>query len=125
MLCEIFCTILSQGTTSNKVNVGDRAGICHSFIAIDPKLFGDPEDIKNVFSGFLQELRDAPKAEGESRIYTHGEKEHFAFADRMQNGVEVNINTVAEMRNLADYLKMDTDSYLGEMNMEVEYESSY
>ncbi|NLB42692.1 MAG: Ldh family oxidoreductase, partial [Clostridiales bacterium] len=82
MLCEIFCAILSQGTTSNKVNVGGRAGICHSFIAIDPKLFGAPEQIKEVFSGFLQELRDAPKAESQSRIYTHGEKEHFAYADR-------------------------------------------
>ncbi|NLC42973.1 MAG: Ldh family oxidoreductase, partial [Clostridiales bacterium] len=125
MLCEIFCSILSQGTSSNKVNVGGKSGICHSFIAIDPKLFGAPEVIKNVFSEFLQELRDAPKAEGESRIYTHGEKEHFAYADRMENGVEININTVAEMRDLADYLKMDTDAYLGEMNIEVEYESSY
>lgn len=125
MLCEIFCSILSQGTTSNKVNVEGRAGICHSFIAIDPKLFGDPDEIIKTLSRFLQELRDAPKAEGKSRIYTHGEKEHFAYADRMQNGIDVNINTVAEMRNLADYLKMDSDAYLGEMNIEVDYESSY
>jgi L-2-hydroxycarboxylate dehydrogenase (NAD+) len=125
MLCEIFCSILSQGTTSNKVNVGGKAGVCHSFIAIDPKIFGDTEQIKRHFSAYLQELRDAPKAEGQTRIYTHGEKEAFAYEDRLRNGIDININTVAEMRDLANYLGMDVDAYLGEMKIEVDYESTY
>jgi L-2-hydroxycarboxylate dehydrogenase (NAD+) len=125
MLCEIFCSILSQGTTSNKTNTEGRAGICHSFLVIDPKLFGDPEQIKKHFSTFLQELRDAPKAEGASRIYTHGEKEAFAYAERIKNGIDININTVAEMRELAVYLGMDANAYLGEIKIQKGYESSY
>ena len=56
----------------------------------------------------------APKAEGAERIYTHGEKEVIAYEDRLENGIDVNINTVAEMVDLCNYLNMDVKEYLGE-----------
>ena len=74
MLCEIFCSILSMGTTSNFAMQGGKSGICHGFIAINPKNFGDPEAIKAHLSTYLRQLRESPKAEGAERIYTHGEK---------------------------------------------------
>lgn len=54
-----------------------------------------------------------PKADGQDRIYTHGEKEAAAYADRMKNGIDVNINTVAEMIEMAKFLGMDSEKYLG------------
>ncbi|MBO5726251.1 MAG: Ldh family oxidoreductase, partial [Clostridia bacterium] len=89
MLCEIFCSILSMGLTSNHTHIGGKGGTCHGFIAIDPKVFGDADAIKEHLSTFLQELREAPKADGQDRIYTHGEKEVFAYKDRMENGLDV------------------------------------
>jgi LDH2 family malate/lactate/ureidoglycolate dehydrogenase len=65
-------------------------------------------------STLLTELRESPKAEGAERIYTHGEKEIIALEDRMKNGIEVNINTVAEMVDLCNYLEMDVKEYLGD-----------
>ena len=62
----------------------------------------------------MTELRESPKAEGAERIYTHGEKEILALEDRQKNGIEVNINTVAEMVDLCNYLEMDVKEYLGE-----------
>lgn len=114
MLCEIFCSILSMGLTSNHTHIGGKGGTCHGFIAIDPAVFGDAEAIKNHLSTFLQELREAPKADGATRIYTHGEKEVFALRDRLENGIEVNMGTVAEMVDLCKYLGMDVKKYLGE-----------
>nr|WP_287499546.1 Ldh family oxidoreductase [Veillonella sp.] len=76
MIAELFSSILSQGGTSNKCMVGGKSNICHGFMAINPEFFGDPAEIKKHFSQFLQELREAPKAQGQDRIYTHGEKEH-------------------------------------------------
>lgn len=114
MLCEIFCSILSMGLTSNHTHIGGKGGTCHGFIAIDPAVFGDAAAIKEHLSTFLQELREAPKAEGEARIYTHGEKEVFAYKDRLENGIDVNIGTVAEMVDLCKYLDMDVKEYLGE-----------
>lgn len=124
MLCEIFCSVFSQGTPSSHVNVGGKSGTCHGFMAVDPHVFGDPEAIKEHFSAYLQELRDAPKADGQTRIYTHGEKEVFAYQDRMQNGIDVNINTVAEMADMAKYLGMDVEKYLGKVDV-TGLESSY
>jgi LDH2 family malate/lactate/ureidoglycolate dehydrogenase len=114
MFCEIFCSILSMGLTSNHTHMNGKGGTCHGFIAINPAIFGDADAIRSHLSTFLQELRDAPKAEGAARIYTHGEKEVLACEDRLKNGIDVNINTVAEMVDLANYLKMDVKEYLGE-----------
>ena len=125
MLCEIFCSIFSGGLTSNHTHIGGKGGTCHGFMAINPAVFGDSQGMKERFSTFLQELRDAPKAEGQPRIYTHGEKEIFAYADRMKNGIQVNINTVAEMKNLCDYLQMDSVQYLGDVDFSAAKQSSY
>lgn len=125
MLCEIFCSIFSGGLTSNHTHIGGKGGTCHGFMAIDPNVFGDAEAMKERFSVFLQELRDAPKAEGAERIYTHGEQEILAYADRMKNGIDVNINTVAEMKDLCDYLGMDSVAYLGDVDFSAAKQSSY
>ena len=114
MLCEIFTSILSMGLTSNHTHIGGKGGTCHGFVAINPAVFGDPDAIREHLSTLLRELRESPKAEGQERIYTHGEKEVFACEDRMKNGIEVNINTVAEMVDLCNYLGMSVEEYLGE-----------
>ena len=113
MFCEIFTSILSMGLTSNHTHIGGKGGTCHGFIAINPAMFGDAEAIKAHLSTLLRELRESPKADGCDRIYTHGEKEVFAYEDRMKNGINVNINTVAEMVDLCKYLEMDVEKYLG------------
>ena len=125
MLCEIMCSMFSQGTPSSRVNVGGKSGTCHGFMVIDPKVFGDPEAIKAHFSAFLQELRDTPKADGQTRIYTHGEKEAFAYKDRLENGIDVNQKTVVEMCDLATYLGMDYKAYLGDVDITDKVETSY
>ncbi len=125
MLCEIMCSMFSQGTPSSRVNVGGKSGTCHGFMVIDPKVFGDPEAIKAHFSAFLQELRDTPKADGQTRIYTHGEKEAFAYKDRLENGIDVNQKTVVEMCDLAAYLGMDYKAYLGDVDITDKVETSY
>ncbi len=114
MLCEIFTSILSMGLTSNHTHIGGKGGTCHGFVAIDPAVFGDAKAIKEHLSTLLAELRESPKAEGAQCIYTHGEKEVFAYEDRIKNGIDVNINTVAEMVDLCNYLGMDVKEYLGE-----------
>ena len=114
MVAELFSSIISMGTTSDKTNVGGKGGICHGFMVIDPKIFGDAEGMKAHLSAYLEELRNSPKAEGQDRIYIHGEKEVEAMAERMKTGININVNTVAEMRDLAQFLGMDVAEYLGE-----------
>ncbi len=124
MVAELFSSIISMGTTSDKTNVGGKGGICHGFMVMDPKIFGDAEGVKAHLSAYLDELRNSPKAEGKDRIYTHGEKEIFAMEERMKNGIDINVNTVAEMRDLAQYLNMDVVTYLGEKALNVQGKES-
>ena len=119
MMCELLCSITSGGATSNHhVRAsGVGAGTCHAFIVIDPKIFGNEEEMRANLSVFLQELRDAERADENVPIYTHGEKEIAKRADNEKNGVEVDINTVAEMKSLCDSLGMDSREYLGDIDV--------
>lgn len=89
----------------------DKTGICHGFIAINPAVFGNPDEIRKHFSDYLEALRESPKAEGQERIYTHGEKEVLAEKERMEHGIPVNDNTMVELGNLCSYLKLDFQKY--------------
>jgi len=103
LIVELFTAILSGGLTSNHVNTtSEFPGICHSFIAVDYGIFGDKKAIKAYMSAFLRELRESKKAEGQERIYTHGEKEAEMMAARVNGQIPVNEETVAEMKNIAE-----------------------
>ena len=126
MICEIFTSVLSQGLTSNHTHTGDKGGTCHGFIAIDPAVFGDPEMIQRHFSAFLQELREAPKADGRERIYTHGEKEILALERVKAEGVAIDVKTLVEMKQMSEYLGMDFERYFGALTLEdTDYQSIY
>lgn len=118
MMAEILASVLSQGLTSNHTHIGSTSGTCHSFIAINPNLFGDPEAIKTHLSTFLTELRESPKAEGQTRIFTHGEKEVEAYNKMIEEGIPVNDSTIKEMEAICQEYGIDMQSYLGELVFE-------
>jgi LDH2 family malate/lactate/ureidoglycolate dehydrogenase len=62
----------------------------HWFIAIKIEAFTDPADFKKISGDILRQLRASKKAEGQSRIYTAGEKEYIAWLDRSKNGIPLN-----------------------------------
>ncbi len=127
MMCELLCAITSGGATSNHhVRAkGVGAGTCHSFIVIDPKIFGDAQQIKDNLSAFLEELRSAKRADENIPIYTHGQKEKISLEKRMRNGIEVNISTVSEMLDVCKYLGMDSEKYIGNFDVSEAKKSSY
>lgn len=127
MIAELLCSITSGGATSNHHirRSGVGAGTCHAFIAIDPRIFGDPESIKSHLSKFLCELREAKRADENIPIYTHGEKEILALDEKKNRGIDVDISTVLEMKNICDYLGMDFREYFGEVDLSSAKETTY
>ena len=104
MLCEIATAILSGGTTSNYIyKTPGRSNIAQCFIALDYGMFGDKKEIEARLSKYLQEVRDSAKAEGQDRIYIHGEKEAEAHDRVCKEGVSVNEKTYAELQMIAEY----------------------
>ena len=111
MLCEICTGILAGGLTSRYVNrTPGRVNTCHFFMAMDYGMFGDKAEIEANLSKFLQEIRDSKKAEGATRIYTHGEKEFENHQKVIANGIGVNEKTYSEMQMIAEYT--GTTAYL-------------
>lgn len=104
MLCEICTAILSGGTTSNYIyKTPGRSNIAQFFMAVNYGMFGDKAEIEAHLSKFMQEVRDSDKAEGQTRIYTHGEKEHEAKQRVLAEGIPVNEKTYGEMQMIAEF----------------------
>ena len=74
--------------------------------------------IKAHFSAFLQDLREAPKAAGHNRIFTHGEKEALAYEKHLTQPVPVDVKTVIEMKQMSNYLGMRFEEYFGRIELD-------
>ncbi|MBQ8880303.1 MAG: Ldh family oxidoreductase [Clostridia bacterium] len=113
MLCEIATAILSGGTTSNYIyKTPGRSNIAQCFIAIDYGMFGDKKAIEASLSKYLDEVRNSAKADGQERIFIHGEKEAEARDRVLKEGVYLNDKTYAEMQMIAEYT--GSEKYLPE-----------
>ena len=72
---------------------GHGSGITHFFGAMRLDLFGDPAALKKRIGEILDAIRESEKAEGQDRIYIHGEKESEARAKAMREGVFIDSAT--------------------------------
>lgn len=112
MIVEILSSIISLGTTSNHVEKKEgEAGVCHFFMVIDPKIFGNPTDIQRHFDNYLTEIRNSGKSIDQNRIYTHGEKEAESFLRRKADGLVLSYKTLGDLRKIADEAGLDFGSY--------------
>jgi L-2-hydroxycarboxylate dehydrogenase (NAD+) len=113
LLVELFTGVLAQGYTSDlvrKVPSIDRS--CATFIAVDYGMFGDKKTIEKGFSDYLQKLRDSDKADGETHIYTHGEKEILRTRECDNSGIAVQQKTIDEIVAISERLGIDYKRYL-------------
>lgn len=102
MICEICTAILSSGTTSNYIyKTPHRSNICQFYMAADYGMFGDREDLEARLAKLMKEIRESDKAEGQERIYIHGEKGEISKEEVLRNGVPVQEKTYEEMRMIA------------------------
>ena len=113
LIVEVMTAILSGGVTSNHVSHCGNGDTSESFWAIDYGMFGDKKEMRARMSTLLEELRNSEKAAGQTRIYTHGEKEMESTQEKLANGIPVNEKTEAEMRMIAEKVGVDYSKYFG------------
>ncbi len=96
LLVDLLCAGLSMGRWSNLTfrEKGSGSGIAHFLGAMRMDLFGDAEELKKHVGGILEQVRTSGKAEGQERIFIHGEKEAEAKAKYMKEGVPLDGATV-------------------------------
>ena len=114
VIVELFTAIFAGGTTSPHVKNSGNADTSFCFWALDYGLFGDKKEIRARMSTLLQQLRDSPKADGCTRIYTHGEKEFESEAQKRVYGIPVNEKTFGEIQQIARRHGIDPTPYLGQ-----------
>ncbi|MDP3449251.1 MAG: Ldh family oxidoreductase [Anaerolineaceae bacterium] len=97
LLVDIFAGVLAGSAFGENVygsSSSSAAGVGHFFAAIKIEAFRELEGFKTDMDELLTQLKESPKAEGEERIYIHGEKE-FENADRSAvEGVALSETTV-------------------------------
>jgi LDH2 family malate/lactate/ureidoglycolate dehydrogenase len=95
LLVDLLSAGLSLGRWSLHTfeTKGKGSGIAHFFGAIKLDIFGDAAQIKKHVASILDEVRSSHKAEGQDRIYIHGEKEAEARARALKAGIEIDEET--------------------------------
>jgi L-2-hydroxycarboxylate dehydrogenase (NAD+) len=92
---EVLSAALQDGSYLKALGGFDKDGnkipypLGHFFIAIDIEHFVPISVFKAIAGAIMRDLRNSEKAPGETRIWTAGEKEHFARQYRMEHGCPV------------------------------------
>ena len=107
VMVEALTGVLAQGMTSPEMCGAHGDHTCHFFMAFDPAMFGDPQEIKARMSLYLERLRQSEKIPGCCRIYTAGEKAFETMKARLISGIPVEEKTLGEVRRIAQELGVE------------------
>ena len=73
----------------------------HFFMALDPSYFIDIDSFKTRMDDMINNFKNAEKAEGQSRIFVHGEKEFEEHERRTAKGIPLDKKTVDSLLEFA------------------------
>jgi LDH2 family malate/lactate/ureidoglycolate dehydrogenase len=110
---DIFCAALSGAAYADLVYPrtpdGKRlpSNIGHFFGAWRVDAFRPVDEFKAAMDDLQRRLKEAPKAEGQTRIYTHGEKEYEEAEQRSQEGIPLNPKVAADLRAIGEELGVE------------------
>ncbi len=105
LMVDVLCGVLSGSSTGLGVDV-DKAkpNVGHFFMAIDPAAFRPLEEFKRDMDRLARELKDSPKAQGQNRIYVHGEKSFAKMEKYRREGVPLVAPVVESMKKIGNEL---------------------
>lgn len=110
MLVEILCGALagaafSLGTYPTGPHGEEQPSrVGHFFGAFRIDAFRPLVDFESDMDGLIRLIKDSPKAEGQERIYIHGEKEFEHEVERRRDGIPLHPKVIAAMKQIADSL---------------------
>ena len=110
---DVFCAVLSGAAYANLVypRTADGkalpANLGHFFGAWRVEAFRPAAEFKAAMDDLQRRLKGSPKAEGQSRIYIHGEKEYENTERKLKEGLALNPKVAADLRALAGELQVE------------------
>ena len=112
---DIFCAVLSGAAYSNLVYPKAPDGkplpsnIGHFFGAWRVDAFRPADEFKAAMDDLQRRLKSAPKADGQTRIYIHGEKEYEEAERRSREGIPLNAKVAADLRAIGGEVGVEYD----------------
>ena len=108
LMVEILTSVLagaaySELIASEAAPEGERRPINlgHFFCALRVDAIRPAGEFKASMDDLQQRLKNTPKAEGQDRIYIHGEKEYEEAERRAREGVPLNQKVLADLRGIS------------------------
>lgn len=104
---DVFCAILPGAAYATMVYPKDASGkpmpanLGHFFGAWRLDGFRPIREFKMAMDDFQRQLKSAPKAEGQDRIYIHGEKEYEKEELYTRQGIPLNPRVAADLEMIA------------------------
>jgi len=110
LLVDILCGVLPLAGYANTIYPKTPEGkplpanVGHFFGAMRIDAFRPVDEFKATMDDIIRRLKSSAKAEGQDRIYIHGEKEFEMEDQRRKNGIPLDPKTVATMKQIAQEL---------------------
>ena len=110
MMVDILSGVLSGAAFGNEVgkpreNKGSNVG--HFFAAINIAAFRSVDEFKKDMDAFLLQMKNAPKAVGEERIFVAGEKEFELAEYHRKNGVPLMDEVVKGLKEAGEKIGIE------------------
>jgi L-2-hydroxycarboxylate dehydrogenase (NAD+) len=108
LLVDILCGVLSGAGYADTIypktpeGKSQPANVGHFFGALRVDGFRPLTEFKATMDDIMRRLKNSPKAEGQQRIYIHGEKEFEATEERMATGIPLHPTVVADLKAIAE-----------------------
>lgn len=112
---DVFCAVLSGAAFANLVypKAADGkplpANLGHFFGAWRVDGFRPVDEFKAAMDDLQQRLKAVPKAEGQGRIYIHGEKEFEKTEQYQRDGIPLNPKVAADLKAIGQEIGVDYD----------------
>jgi L-2-hydroxycarboxylate dehydrogenase (NAD+) len=111
-MVEILCGIISgsnflRDVSFNKGGKINQPRVGHFFMALDPSYFIDIDSFKSRMDDMIRQLKGAEKAEGQSRIFVHGEKEYEEHDRRSVSGIPIDNKTLESLLGFSKEFSID------------------
>ena len=101
LLVDVLSGVLSGAATGLQVYADEkRPDVGHFFMAIDPAAFRPIDEFKRDMDRLARELKDSPKAQGQARIYVHGEKSFARTEAFRREGIPLDPKVVDAMKKI-------------------------
>ncbi len=101
LMVDVLSGVLSGAATGLGVDVTkEKPNVGHFFMALDPAAFRPLDEFKQDMDRLARELKDSPKAEGQARIYVHGEKSFAKMERYRRDGIPLGLKVVEEMKKI-------------------------